>query len=60
MNFFLFCVGAGQVTRVLMYRSSLKEDSVLEEVEEAAKDGVKQAEGMIKDPKGALKKAENV
>ncbi|KAK4507651.1 hypothetical protein PRZ48_001386 [Zasmidium cellare] len=37
VNFLLFCVGATQTTRVLMYQQSLKGDSVGDEVKKAAK-----------------------
>ena len=43
-----------------MYRSSLKEQGVGEEMKDVAKDGAKQVEDMAKDPKGAVQKAENV
>jgi len=58
VNFFLFCVGATQTTRVLRYRQSLKDTSVGEEVVDVAKDAGKQVEGMVKDPKSAVQKAE--
>lgn len=51
VNFMLFLVGATQVGRVLIYRQSLKGDSVGQEVEAAAKE-----EG--KDLKTAVEKAE--
>ena len=50
VNFLLFCVGATQTTRVLLYQQSLKGDSVESEVKKAAKQ-----EG--KDLEQALEKA---
>lgn len=60
VNFLLFCVGATQSARVLLYQQSLKKDSIGHEIELAAKDEEKTLEGIVKDPKGALKKAERV
>lgn len=37
VNFLLFCVGATQTTRVLMYQQSLKGDSMGDEIKQAAK-----------------------
>ncbi|GAB7344799.1 hypothetical protein MBLNU457_3260t1 [Dothideomycetes sp. NU457] len=60
VNFLLFCVGATQSARVLLYQQSLKKDSIGQEIEKAARDEEKTLEGIVKDPKGALKKAERV
>jgi len=60
VNFLLFCVGAAQSVRVLLYQQSLKKDSVPAEIEKAAKQEGRTLEAVAKDPKGALKKAENV
>lgn len=60
VNFLLFCVGATQSTRVLLYQQSLKKDSIPQEIEKAAKDEEQTLEGIMKDPKAALKKAEKV
>jgi hypothetical protein len=37
VNFLLFCVGATQTTRVLLYQQSLKGDSIGAEIQEDAK-----------------------
>ena len=47
VNFFLFCVGSVQVSRVLVYRNSVKEP---------LKEEVKNAEALVKDPIGSAKK----
>lgn len=60
VNFFLFTVGATQTARILNYRKSQKSDTVGDEVKDAAKDAKNQVEGMAEDPKGAVRKAENV
>jgi len=44
----------------LLYQQSLKKDSIPEEIEKAAKQEGTTLEGIVKDPKGALKKAEKV
>jgi len=60
VNFLLFCVGASQVTRALLYQQSLKADGLLDEAEKAAKQEGKIAEGIAKNPEAAAKKATNV
>lgn len=60
VNFLLFTVGATQVTRVLLYQKSLKEDGLIDEAGKAAKQEGKIAESIAKDPEGAAKKATNV
>ncbi|KAF2098039.1 UPF0041 domain protein [Rhizodiscina lignyota] len=57
VNFFLFCVGSTQVTRILMYQQSLKGDSMGSEVKKAATEQAQVVEEAVKDPKGALEKA---
>jgi len=37
VNFLVFCVGATQVTRVLLYQQSVKGESIVEEVKDAAR-----------------------
>lgn len=54
VNFLLFCVGATQVTRALIYQQSIKGDSAIDEAKNAAKDGEKSLEKVLEDPKGAL------
>lgn len=58
VNFLLFCVGATQVSRVLMYQSSVKGETITDEVKDAAKEEAHIVESAIKDPKGALQKVE--
>ena len=60
VNFLLGCVGAVQVTRVLMYQQSLKQDTIPQEVEKAAKQEGAILKDIVEDPKGAVKKAEKV
>ncbi|KAK3671546.1 hypothetical protein LTR78_008646 [Recurvomyces mirabilis] len=50
VNFLLFCVGAAQTTRVLMYQQSLKGDSMGAEIEKSAKEGVNEIVDVIKHP----------
>lgn len=47
VNFILFCVGATQVTRVVMYQQSLKGDSVGEEIKAEAKQEGKEFEQAV-------------
>ncbi|EON66423.1 hypothetical protein W97_05520 [Coniosporium apollinis CBS 100218] len=58
VNFLLFCVGATQVGRILSYHQSIKNSTFPEEAKKAAKHEGKIAEGIVKDPEGAVKKAE--
>jgi hypothetical protein len=57
VNFFLFCVGATQVSRVLIYRQSLKGTSSTEEVKDAAKEETKTVQGVLEQSEGAAKQA---
>ena len=58
VNFFLFCVGATQVSRVLIYRQSLKGTSSTGEVKDAAKEEAKTVQGDLeKQSEGAAKQA---
>ena len=50
VNFLLFCVGAAQTTRVLLYQQSLKGDSLGAEIEKSAKEGVNEVVDVIKHP----------
>jgi len=54
VNFFLFCVGATQVTRIFIYRQSRKSTSVTEEVKDVAKEEGKVVQGTSE---GAAKQA---
>ena len=58
VNFLLFCVGATQVSRVLSYQASLKGETIPQEIESAAKAEGRRLEAVVKDPKGAIEKAE--
>lgn len=59
VNFLVFCVASTQVTRVLMYRSSLKGDSKTEEAKQTLKEDGKALEKIVEDPKGAVKAVTN-
>jgi hypothetical protein len=54
-NFFLFCVGATQVGRILAYNASTKNESVLDAVKDAAKEDKEDIKALVKDPMGAVK-----
>ncbi|KAK5016902.1 hypothetical protein BJ546DRAFT_968695 [Cryomyces antarcticus] len=58
VNFLLFCVGATQISRIFLYHQSLKDSTLAEEAKKAAKEEGHIIEGMVKDPQGALKRAE--
>lgn len=47
VNFLLFCVGATQTTRVLMYQQSLKGDSMGDEIKKEAKEEGKDFEKAV-------------
>ncbi|EKG17879.1 hypothetical protein MPH_04828 [Macrophomina phaseolina MS6] len=57
VNFFLGCVGLIQTSRILLYRSSLKGDSVGQEAKEAAKEEGATGKKILEDPVGAAKNA---
>jgi len=57
VNFFLFCVGATQVSRVLIYRQSLKGTSSTEEAKNTAKEEAKTVQGALEQSEGAAKQA---
>ncbi|KAI9654288.1 MAG: hypothetical protein M1831_005453 [Alyxoria varia] len=57
VNFFLFCVGSTQVTRVMMYRRSLEGKDVAEEVKDVAQKEAKGVKQAVEDPKGAVDRA---
>lgn len=48
VNFFLFCVGSVQVSRILLYRQSLKDKPLTEEVKDAAKESTEAAKAAVK------------
>jgi hypothetical protein len=49
VNFFMGCVGAIQLTRIIMYQQSLKNSPILQQVEEKKDQGIdKVKEGIEK------------
>jgi hypothetical protein len=54
VNAFLFCVGATQVSRILMYRQSVKDESVGEKIKDVAKEQAGVVEGAEKDEVAAV------
>jgi hypothetical protein len=59
VNFLLFCVGATQTTRVLLYNRSLKNDSVVDVAKVEAGKDASAIEKIVEDPKAALKSVTN-
>lgn len=59
VNFLLFCVGATQTTRVLLYNASQKNDSALEAAKKEADKDISAVEKIVEDPKAALKSVTN-
>lgn len=57
VNFFLFCVGATQVSRVIIYRQSLKGTSVTGEAKDVAKDEAETVQGVLEHSEEAAKQA---
>ena len=57
VNFLLAGVGITQVTRILLYQRSLKNDSIVQVAEEDAKDVVDTTKNIAKDPEKAAQKA---
>ncbi|KAF4551814.1 Mitochondrial pyruvate carrier-like protein 2 [Elsinoe fawcettii] len=55
VNFLLFCVGATQVSRVLLYRQSLDKESVGDEIKDAAKEEGKSLEKVAEKVEGKVK-----
>jgi hypothetical protein len=60
VNFLLFCVGATQVSRILLWKQSIKGDTIPSELERAGKQEGRELEAIVKDPKGAYEKAKKV
>jgi len=56
VNFFLFCVGGTQVSRILLWRKSQKDSTIGEEAKSAAKEEAHLVEGIVKNPEGAAQK----
>lgn len=59
VNFLLFCVGATQTTRVLMYNASQKNDTALDAAKQEADKDASAIEKIVEDPKAALKSVTN-
>ena len=59
VNFLLFCVGATQTTRVLMYNASQKNDTAIDAAKEEASKDASAVEKIVEDPKAALKSVTN-
>jgi len=57
VNFFLFCVGTTQVSRIMFWRSSQKDTPAGHELKEAAKEQGQVLEGVLQDPVGSAKQA---
>ena len=57
VNFLLCCVGVTQVSRIVMYQSSLKNADLPQVAEADAKDAKETVVGVVEDPEGAAKKA---
>jgi len=59
VNFLLFCVGATQTTRVLLYNASQKNDSVVDAAKKEANKDASAVEKIVEEPKAALKSITN-
>ena len=59
VNFLLFCVGATQTTRVLLYNASQKNDTALDAAKKEADKDISAVEKIVEDPKAALKSVTN-
>ena len=59
VNFLLFCVGATQTTRGLLYNRSLKNDSVVDVAKKEAGKDASAIEKIVEDPKAAIKSVTN-
>jgi len=60
VNFLLFCVGATQVSRILLWQQAQKGDTIPEEIKKAGKQEGRELEAIAKDPKGAIENAKKV
>ncbi|KEQ72767.1 UPF0041-domain-containing protein [Aureobasidium namibiae CBS 147.97] len=60
VNFLLFCVGATQVSRILLWQQAQKGDTISEELKKAGKQEGRELEAIAKDPKGAYENAKKV
>ncbi|KAI4740575.1 UPF0041-domain-containing protein [Aureobasidium sp. EXF-12298] len=60
VNFLLFCVGATQVSRILLWQKAQKGDTIPEELKKAGKQEGRELEAIAKDPKGAYENAKKV
>ncbi|KAM0712164.1 hypothetical protein Q7P37_011258 [Cladosporium fusiforme] len=59
VNFLLFCVGATQTTRVLMYNASQKNESPIEAAKQEVSKDVGAVEKIVETPKAAVKSVTN-
>ncbi|MCJ1311512.1 Mitochondrial pyruvate carrier 2 [Agyrium rufum] len=59
VNFFLFCVGVTQVSRILLYQQSVKNGTIKDVVKQDTKEAEKTVEEIAKDPEAAADKAVN-
>ena len=59
VNFLLFCVGATQSTRVLLYNASKKNDTAIEAAKKEAGKDASAVEKIVEDPKAAAKSITN-
>jgi len=54
-NFFLFCVGATQVGRILTYNASTKKESVLDAAKDLVTEEGEDIKALVKQGTGAIK-----
>jgi hypothetical protein len=59
VNFLLFCVGATQTTRVLMYNASQKNENAIDAAKDEASKDASAVERIVENPKAALKSVTN-
>jgi hypothetical protein len=57
VNFFLFCVGATQVSRIIIYRQSLKGTSVTGEAKDVAKEEAETVKDVLEHSERTSKQA---
>jgi hypothetical protein len=57
VNFFLFIVGSTQVTRIMLYRQSVKDQPLTEEIKAVAQEQKDAVKEVAQDPVGAVKNA---
>jgi len=57
VNFFLFIVGSTQVARIMLYRQSVKDQPLTEEVKAVAQGQKDAVKSVAQDPVGVVKNA---